>query len=232
MSDGGAEQQAQGEQGQVDDGGAEAATELEQVKARLGEFRDNNIKLMKQLDAFKGIDPTEYRSMAAKLQELEHQQKADKAGITSDQLQKLRQEIRGDLEKEYKQALDELEGLRTDNRSLRLDSVVKAEMAKAGVRSERIDALFRLNADKFDLTDDGVPILRERPGAEIGKYVADELRQEYPEFYNGSGSSGGGASKSSAPGGAGYTRQIAASDKDTLSANLERIASGEAEVVM
>lgn len=225
MSDGGAENTETTDTTTESGGG-----ELDSLKAKVSEFRDNNVKLLKELERFKGIDPDEVRSMQTKLQELEHQSKASEAGITNEQLKTLRAEIRKDLEKEYSGLQGEVESLRADNRGLRLDSVVKDEMSKAGVRAERIDALFRLNSDKFDLTDDGVPFIKERPGAEIAKFVAEDLRKEFPEFYNGSGASGGGASKSS--GGVGQHGKIAASDKEALSHNLEKIASGDIEVVM
>ena len=81
------------------------------------------------------------------------------------------------------------------------------------------------------MTEDGKPMLRSSPGIEVNKYVADELRKEYPEFYNGSGSSGGGASKSSAAGGGGNPRTIAATDRSSFLANVEKIAKGEVQVV-
>ena len=116
-----------------------------------------------------------------------------------------------------------------DNRTLRLDSVVKAEMAKAGARSERIDALYKLAADEFDLTDDGKPMLKNRPGIEVSKFVAEDLKKQYPELYNGTGSSGGGAPRSTA-GGGGAPNTIAADDAEGFIANLEGIAKGAVNV--
>lgn len=191
----------------------------------LGELKTAKEKLRD----YDGVDPEEYAELKEKVTELEHQKKADKAGITEEQLNKLRAEIRDDLEDEYKAIVEERDSLKHDNRGLRLDSVVKAEMAEAGVRSERIDALFRLNADKFDLTDDGAPMLKDRPGTEIGKFVAEDLKAQYPEFFNGSGSSGGGASKSAAGGGGG-SKRIAYGDRKAFSDNIEGIAKGEVEV--
>lgn len=233
MADGDAGSAGTFTQEQLDAAVAEANKALE---AKRDELLAEVKQMRGKMKAFEGIDPKEHQSMAARLAELEQSGKAKEAGMTSDALAKLRQDVEADVLKRL--ATDREAGLKAipwaselanENRSLKLDSVVKAEMAKGGARSERIDALFRLTSDRFDLTDDGKPILRDKPAVELGKYVADELRKEYPEFYNGSGSSGGGASKSNA-GGGGSSKRIAAGDPKAFLANLESIAKGEVMV--
>lgn len=189
---------------------------------------DEAKKAKERAKAFEGLDPEEARTLKQKYQELEQRAKADKAGITSEQLEKMRAEIRGSLEQDYVPFKSKAEALEKEMRSLRLDAVVKGVMAKNGVRADRIDALFRLAADQFDLTDDGKPMLKERMGTSVEKFVAEDLFKQYPEFYQGSGSSGGGATKSN--GGAGGSRVIAAGDSAAFLANLEGIASGKVEV--
>jgi len=218
----------------------------DEVQAAIAEanrgLEANRNKAMDQLKAlekrYEGVDPERYRALEQKITELETKAKADKAGLTSEELAKLRADVRSEVERHYTQ--DRAAALKVfpwaaeladEVRGLRLDTVVKAEMARGGARAERIDALFRLTADRFDLTEDGKPMLRSSPGIEVNKYVADELRKEYPEFYNGSGSSGGGASKSSAAGGGGNPRTIAATDRSSFLANVEKIAKGEVQVV-
>lgn len=197
----------------------------------LTELRDAKAKLK----GFDGVDVSEHRALQTKVAELEQQSKANKAGMTSDELVKLRQDVTADLLKQF--AGDPSAGLRafpwaatlaSENRALKLDSVVKAEMAKGGARAERIDALFRLTSDRFDLTDDGKPMLTSSPGLEVGKYVTDDLKKEYPEFYNGSGSSGGGASKSNA-GGGGFRTVVGTKGPDFLK-NVAEIAKGNVAV--
>lgn len=219
----------------------EAKFTQEQVDAMVAEankaLEANRNKALDQLKAlerkYDGVDPEEYRKLRETVATLETKAKAEKAGLTSEELSKLRNDVRAEVERQY--AADMQAGVKVfpwagqlaqENRSLKLDNVVKTEMAKGGARAERIDALFRLTADRFDLTDDGKPMLRTSPGIEVGKYVADELRKEYPEFYNGSGSSGGGASKSTA-GGGGSPSTIAATDRAAFLANVEKIAKGQ-----
>lgn len=220
---------------------AEVDALIEERNKALEGKRDEILSELKEakakLKAVDGIDPEEHRALQAKIQDLETQKKADKAGVTSEQLAKIRQEVEADLVGRYsKMTAAELAAqipavgdVVKDNRTLRLDSVVKAEMAKAGARSERIDALFKLTADQFDLTDDGKPMLRDRPGIDVTKFVAEDLKKEYPELYNGTGSSGGGASRSTA-GGGGAPQTIAANDSKGFIDNLEGIAKGTVNV--
>ena len=204
------------------------AKEVEGLKANREEALQRYQKTRDQLKAFDGLDAEEVRQKLAKLDELEQKGKAQKAGVTDEQLQKLRQDIRADLEKEYTPFKTQAEELAGRVRTLQLDNVVKKLMAENGVRGERVDALFRLTADQFDLTEDGKPMLREHMGKEVDKYIADELAKQYPEFYQGSGSSGGGAQRSA--GVAAHVRSIPAGDNEALLANLERVAKGEVVV--
>jgi hypothetical protein len=179
--------------------------------------------------AFEGIDPDEVRTLKQRYQELEQKAKAEKRGITSDELEKMRTEIRADLEKEYVPYKTQAEQLGQRVRTLQLDTVVKGEMAKSGARAERIDALFRLTGDEFDLTEDGKPVVKNRMGISVEKYITDELTKQYPEFFMGSGSSGGGAPKSNG-GAGGSARVIAADDPQAFLKNVEKIAKGEVVV--
>jgi hypothetical protein len=179
--------------------------------------------------AWEGLDPEQVQQQLDELAALRQESQAGKVGITKEKLEQLRADIRAEYEKDYGPVKAERDKLSQEIRSLKLDSVVKSMMGKHGVRADRVDALFRLSADAFDLTDDGAPMLKNS-GGDIEKYIRDDLAKTYPEFYAGSGSSGGGASKSS--GGAGASvRAIKASDKAAFIANLDRIAAGQVEVV-
>ena len=232
--------------GEGDVGGADTTYTQDQLDAKIAEankaLEAKRAELLDEVKTLKrrydGIDPDEYRQVTQRLSELEQQQQADQAGLSSEELAKLRQDVAADIRKQFEsnrdaglEAFSWARELADENRALKLDAVVKAEMAKGGARAERIDALFKLTQERFQLTSDGKPVLRDHPATELSKYVADELRTEYPEFYNGSGSSGGGASKSTASGG-GYSQKIAADDQKGFIDNLEAIADGTMEVVM
>lgn len=142
----------------------------------------------------------------------------------------MRAEWREQMEADWAPVRSQLEEAQRENRTLKLDNVVKTTMGASGVRPERVDALFRLVGDRFDLTDDGTPVLRDFRGKDVAKYIAEEVAKEFPEFYKGTGSSGGSASKSATSGG-GRVREIARDDSAAFMANLEGIAKGEIAVV-
>lgn len=164
-----------------------------------------------------------YTELQQRLAALEEERKAAEANVSSDKLEEIRQAAEANMEKKYGPVRKQLEEAQNTIRKLQLDNVVKAEMGKNGVRGERVDALFRLAGDRFDLTDDGKPMLRDNPTAPIDAYISDELAKEYPEFYEGTGSSGGGAPKSTVSGGG---NQVQASDNAAFLENLEDIAKG------
>lgn len=177
--------------------------------------------------AFEGLDPEEAKAAKAKIIELEQQKKAEKVGITSEQLEKMRNDIRQDLEKDYSPFKSKAETLAAENRGLKLDTKVKDFMGKNGVRAERIDALFRLTGDQYDLTEDGAPILKGRMGTPIEKFIAEDLSKQYPEFFVGTGSSGSGASKSTAGGQGG---KVVSNDGSDFLKNVAAISKGEMTV--
>lgn len=125
--------------------------------------------------------------------ELQRKMDAQKAGITDDQLTKLREDVRADMEKEYSTYKTDAEELALENRSLKLDSQVKKLAAENGVRGERIEAWWRQFGDRFDLTDDGKPMVKDSPGTEVKKFIEGDLKKELPDFYTGTQASGGGA---------------------------------------
>ena len=208
---------------------AALVAEKEALTAKRDELLTETKKAKDRLKAFDGVDPEEFRTLKAKLAEIETNEKAGKAGITNAELEKLRAEVRQSLEGEYSPFRTRADELAKENRALKLDNVVKQEMAKAGVLSARIDSLFRLTADRYELTDDGAPMLKDRAGVEVAKYIKDDLVKEYPEWFEGSGASGGGASKSAA-GGGGTTRVVSGGDNNAMLANLEGIAKGTVQV--
>ena len=177
--------------------------------------------------AFEGLDAEEARSAMAKLKELETEGKAGEVGVTSEQLKQIRQEVTESLEGDYLPYKTENDTLKGKLRDLQLDSVVKGIMGKNGVKSAKVEPLFKLTAERFELTDEGEPMLRDHPGRDVSKFVSENLAQEFPEWFEASGSSGGGASRSSG-GAGGATRTVKQGDKAAMAGvSVEDIASGK-----
>jgi len=180
--------------------------------------------------AYGDLDPNEVKEAMAELAALKAEDKGKQAGLTKEQVAQLRTEVKEELEKDYAPFKSQAEQLATELRTLKLDNVVKGIMGKNGVRAERIDALYRLTSDEFDLMDDGEVMLSRHPGKDVGKHIAEVLSEQYPEFFAGSGSSGGGASRS-ASGAGGHVRTIKKGDNQAFLDNYEKILTGEVTVV-
>lgn len=198
------------------------------LKAKRDELLSELKTAQKQLKALDGIDPEEVRTLRERMAELETERKAGEAKISAEQLKEIRGQVEAELEKRYGPLREENDHLKADNRRLRLDDRVKSVMAKARARPERIDALYKLTGEAFDLTEDGEPMVADSPGASVEEFIADEVAKQYPEFFEGSGSSGGGASKS--VGGAGGAKHIAADDVEGW--DPAKVVSGEIVVEM
>jgi hypothetical protein len=188
-------------------------------------------KARDELDSLKA----EQDALQETVRDLQAKANAQAAGVSDDKLAELTAKIEADTERKWSkvaEARDEatakLSAAEARISEMLLDNVVKEQIAQGGAKAERVGDLFRLTADRFELTDDGEPVLK---GADrstpIDKYVSETLSAEYPEWFNGSGSSGGGASKSS--GGAGGVRRIAAAD---IAHNVDGILDGSIIVDM
>jgi hypothetical protein len=119
------------------------------------------------------------------------------------------------------------EQLEAEVRQLKLTTPVKDALRAAGVIAP--DDAYRLIADQFDLSDEGRPILRDDPTADIGKWITGTLAKEKPYLFDAGGAGGGGARGSGGiPKGA---KVISKGDTKAFLANLKGIADGSVVVV-
>lgn len=128
-------------------------------------------------------------------------------GTTKEVREEIRKEVEEELRGEHAPVLTERDTLKGEVRSLKLDSQVKALAVTNGVRPERVDRWFKLNAEHFDLAEDGsTPVVKNKVGADVGKYIGNDLKKVDPDFYVGTQASGGGAGgNSKGSGGTGVT---------------------------
>lgn len=132
------------------------------------------------------------RKVAAELQKLQTQRKAADAGMTEEALKLLREEARAEVLAELEPQLKAAEGLKAQNRGLLLDADMKARALKAGVLPEKLGDFWKLRADEFDLTDDGKPMVKGKPGLDPDKHL-EALKKLNPEWVRGTQASGSGA---------------------------------------
>lgn len=133
------------------------------------------------------------RKTAAELQKLQNDDKGKAAGLTKEKLDEMRAEVRKEVLAELDPQIKAGETAANEVRTLRLDNRVKALAAANGVRADRLEAWWKQHKDRFNLTDDGKEIIIQgHAGKDPAKFIADELKKEIPEFYQGTKGDGGG----------------------------------------
>lgn len=154
-------------------------------KKKLGEFRENNIKLMKEKEElekkFKDIDPEEVKEMKKRMQELDDKKMIDAGKIDELVAQKV-ERMRADFEnqiKEMKKALDKKEGelVQTHNRlsEVLIDSeITKAVAAVGGVRKDAMQDIISRGKRIWKL-EDGKPVPKEGDKILYGKDGKEQM---------------------------------------------------------
>lgn len=145
------------------------------------------------------------------LKKLQSKQKAENAGLTEEQLQQLRADARKEFEEEHADKLAAAESLAKELRGLKLDNAVKRMAGEAGFLAAKLDDLWKLHGDEFDLTDDGKPMVKGKPGVDPKKHI-EALKKQRSEWVEGTKASGGGAGGPTNAGGG----TVAASADDIL----------------
>lgn len=211
-------------------------SELDEMKVKVGEFRDNNRVLfadnekLKGLETkFKDVDPDEYRTLKAKAGEL------DKKGIKgADDITKVVEEalkpFKDALATEQK-ARQEAEARANDGR---FESIISAEANKAGVRPNSVRLILREAKDVFDIKDGS---LVPKQGQ---KNTIDPLKDLNPtdwlagmaksDSYLFVESSGGGAPGNQGGGKPG-AKQLINPTAEQMGENMDAIAKGDVIVV-
>jgi hypothetical protein len=220
--------------------GAVPESELTATKAKLAEFRDNNIQLLKDKEAltgnlkkFDGIDPAEYATLKADKEKL-----AKKGAKDADDVEAL---IQRNVSAAVKPLVDELTGLKQERLTLKqqleaeaVDKLISGVASKAGVDPDCMPSTLDLARKVFKFKDGRVIALngdsplysKEKPDQPL---TAEEwLTTGIPKAFF-KPSVGGGADGGNTHQGAG-ARLIKAPDAMTFGKNLEDIASGKAVV--
>lgn len=168
-------------------------------KAKLDEFRDTNVKLMKDMEKFKDIDPVKYRELSEtyrKIQEKEWIEKGELDKVVEQRVSTMRGDLEGKI-KEYKQSN---ESMSKQLDSLLIDNEVRAAAIKSGVRPSAVDdvllrarAVYKVKDGVATPFDDKGQVIYGKDGANpmvINDWVGS-LKQSADHLFQ--GSNGGGA---------------------------------------
>lgn len=207
-------------------------------KDKLDEFRDNNIALKKQMDElsakFGDIDPEKYRELSERAQK-ERDKKLIDAGKVDELVAERVNAMKADFDKQAKQYADKESTLTAQLESLVIDNAIREAAAKSGVRPTAIDDVLLRGRTLYKLRDGkAVPLDGDKPifgksgdPMPIEEWVGT-LTEKAPHLFEASQGSGAPRNGSATPVGAG---KISRTDTAGFLANLDKIASGQMQVV-
>lgn len=170
-------------------------------RTKLDEFRNNNIELMKKLEAFKDLDPAKVQEMLEnerKIAEKKLIDAGDIEGLVASRIAAMKQDYEGRLgtiTKSYETANRQLETLLIDNE-------VRAHAIKVGVAPTAVDDVLLRAKTVFSVAD-GNPVAKNAKGEviyskdgqtvlSVGEWIGG-LKEQAPHLFqssNGSGASG------------------------------------------
>jgi hypothetical protein len=214
------------------------ASIVAQANAKVGEFRTNNIALLKQaeeqaakLKAFDGIDPAEYAALKTKAADLEKKgvKGAEDIGhLVQAALAPVLEKL-GSFEKrdaESRKALSE----KTLEQALTSAAIAAGVQDSAIVDfTERGKKTFLLDGDRIVAKQSGTPVFsKKRPGEflDVTEWASD-LQSEAPHLFK--ATKGAGVTPGAGAGASGNVRVISNTPADFL-ANLVDIANRKAVV--
>jgi hypothetical protein len=135
-------------------------------KAKLDEFRNNNVSLLKQLDEqkqrFEGIDPDEVRKLAEEKRKLEEAQQL-KAGEVEKVVETRMKAAKADFDKQLGTVVAERDALNARLVAIQIDQGVVAAATKRGLRATAIPDITARARSVFKLVS-GVPTAFDADG--------------------------------------------------------------------
>lgn len=158
-------------------GGKWAVFDTSDLEARIADAEEKRVAAEKLSTGFKRENEKMKRQLADK-----------DSGVDAEKLEAIRAEVKA----EFDPIAAENEQLKATNRTLSLTTGVRAIATRNGVIAEREEQWMKLHADKFDLSADGKPIVKGKPGADVAKFIANDVKKETPYLYQGTQANGGG----------------------------------------
>lgn len=213
------------------------AAEVEGLKKNQQEALKEAKAAKAKLAAFEGIDPAEYRTLKEAADDAER-----KRALAEGNLDAWKKQVTDAHQKEREADAKRLAKYESSlAKRLKQDELRKALVGKADptmmellvehgskyVHIRETDEDF----EQFVADEKGNPLVGDGKGSPmtIDQFVDQNLKTKFPAAFLGTGSSGGGASRSN--GGAGGVRTVARDDSRAFIANLEDIAKGKVDVV-
>lgn len=200
-----------------------------ELAAALENERKTSRERQERLESLKDIDPEKYRQLVAAEEDRARDSKK-KSGDWEGWKQTFL-----DAETEKLAAKDEeIATLKGRINTLLLDDKIAQAALEAGVRKKLIPHVVKNTKDMFRLDKaENIEVLDDKGNpisVTVGAFFKDKYSQEFPEYYEPTGSGGSGASTNGNNGSRSGARVISSTDQAALNANLADIASGKAVV--
>lgn len=122
--------------------------------------------------------------------DLANKKAASSAGLTDKELRDLYDKIESQIREEYEPKVAELETIRGENRAMKLNDRIKQMFTENGALKTRVDDLWKLHGEDFDLTADGKPMVKNEPGKDPVRHVQAILKSRM-DWVQGTKGSGG-----------------------------------------
>lgn len=190
------------------DGSYVMAVEGAADKARLDEFRTNNVELLKKLELFKDVDPAklaEWMETERKLAEKKLIDAGDIDGLVNQRVSTMKR----DYDKQIKELSDQL-GLSTRQlETLLIDNTVRAHASTIGIAPTAVDdvllrakSIFKVKDGKPQALDSNGQVIYGKDGStplEVKDWISG-LKEQAPHLFMGSSGSGSSTTITTQPG--------------------------------
>lgn len=175
-------------------------------KSKLDEFRTTNVKLMKDLDKFKDVDPVKYAELMR-----EHQKIQEKEWIEAGEIDKVVEQrvtqMRTDFESRETGYKTNLQSMTSQLEKLLIDNNVREAAIKQGVRPTAVDDVLLRARTMFKIKDGNAVPFNDKGEVVYGKDGTSPMAiGDWVESLKGSAdhlfnpSSGGGSQGGTIPG--------------------------------
>ena len=168
-------------------------------KSKLDEFRNNNVKLLKDLEKFKDVDPAKYQELLALAKKQEEKKLID-AGEIDKVVEQRVGEMKSTYENQLKTLTEQNSVAQRQLESLLIDNAVRDAAVKSGVQPTAVDDVLLRAKATFKIKDGNAVPVDAQGNVVYGKdgtspmSVIDwttGLKKQAPHLFQ--GSQGGGA---------------------------------------
>ena len=168
-------------------------------KSKLDEFRNNNVKLLKDLEKFKDVDPAKYQELLALAKKQQEKQLID-AGEIDKVVEQRVGEMKSTYENQLKTLTEQNSVAQRQLESLLIDNAVRDAAVKSGVQPTAVDDVLLRAKATFKIKDGNAVPVDAQGNVVYGKdgtspmSVVDwttGLKKQAPHLFQ--GSQGGGA---------------------------------------